>query len=364
MRVLGNMVERVHAYDALAGVELWYGGFATGNLATREPSMAPSSMPTWAGWAQTQAMSKRDLAQFRNWHKDAVARALRAGFDIIYVYAEHGYMPAQFLSPVFNQRADEYGRSFENRARLIKELLLDTHDVVAGKAAVALRFAVDNLDEVGGITCTGDGRALVEHLADIPDLSDVNVANFAGDARTSRFASEAAQEGYVAFVKQLTSKPVVGVGRFTSPDTMVSQLRRGVLDLIGAARPSIADPFLPNKVAAGDVEAIRECIGCNMCIGANNSGVPLHCTQNPTRGEEWRRGWHPEVIPSRHAEQTVLVIGAGPSGLEAARALSLRGYDVRLAERSQALGGRVAAEASLQGLQAWIRVRDYRTHYL
>ena len=143
----------------------------------------------------------------------------------------------------------------------------------------------------------------------------------------------------MAFVKQLTSKPVVGVGRFTSPDTMVSQLRRGVLDLIGAARPSIADPFLPNKVAAGDVEAIRECIGCNMCIGANNSGVPLHCTQNPTRGEEWRRGWHPEVIPSRHAEQTVLVIGADPSGLEAARALSLRGYDVRLAERSQALGG-------------------------
>ena len=116
------MLERVHAYDALAGVELWYGGFATDNLATRAPSMAPSSMPTWEGWAQTQAMFKRDLAQFRNWHKDAVARALHAGFDIIYVYAGHGYMPAQFLSPVFNQRADEYGDSFENRARLIKEL--------------------------------------------------------------------------------------------------------------------------------------------------------------------------------------------------------------------------------------------------
>lgn len=109
-----------------------------------------------------------------------MARALRAGFDIIYVYAGHGYMPAQFLSPVFNHRADEYGGSFGNRARLTKELLLDTHDVVAGQAAVALRFAVDNLDEVAGITCTGDGRALVEHLADIPDLWDVNVANFAG----------------------------------------------------------------------------------------------------------------------------------------------------------------------------------------
>lgn len=121
-----------------------------------------------------------EYSRIHSWHKDAVARALRAGFDIIYVYAGHGYMPAQFLSPVFNQRADEYGRSFENRARLTKELLLDAHDVVAGQAAVALRFAVDNLDEVAGITCTGDGRALVEHLADIPDLWDVNVANFAG----------------------------------------------------------------------------------------------------------------------------------------------------------------------------------------
>ena len=109
-------------------------------------------------------------------------------------------------------------------------------------------------------------------------------------------SGEGYQEPYVAFAKRLTTKPVVGVGRFTSPDAMVSQLRRGVLDLIGAARPSIADPFLPAKIDAGEEDDIRECIGCNICYSCFHEAVPIRCTQNPTMGEEWRRGWHPERI--------------------------------------------------------------------
>ena len=103
----------------------------------------------------------------------------------------------------------------------------------------------------------------------------------------------------VDFVKRITSKPVVGVGRFTSPDTMVSQIRRGMLDFIGAARPSIADPFLPRKIAEGRSDEIRECIGCNMCIASWHDGVWVRCTQNPTAGEEYRRGWHPEMLAPR-----------------------------------------------------------------
>src|SRR4030095_14245598 len=112
--------------------------------------------------------------------------------------------------------------------------------------------------------------------------------------------------------------------------TMVSQIRRGILDMIGAARPSIADPFLPRKIETGDLEDIRECIGCNICVASNGVGVPLRCTQNPTMGEEWRRGWHPEMIAPKRSEASVLVVGAGPAGLEAARALGQRGYDVHL----------------------------------
>ena len=180
------------------------------------------------------------------------------------------------------------------------------------------------------------------------------------DSRTSRFGEEGHQEPFVTGFKQLTSKPVVGVGRFTSPDTMVSQIRRGVLDLIGAARPSIADPFLPKKIAEDRLEDIRECIGCNICVSGDMTMSPIRCTQNPTMGEEWRKGWHPEKIHGKGKSESVLIVGGGPAGLECARALGRRGYQVTLAEKNKELGGRVIQESRLPGLAAWSRVLDYR----
>jgi dimethylamine/trimethylamine dehydrogenase len=201
-------------------------------------------------------------------------------------------------------------------------------------------------------------------LAELPDLWDVNISSWTNDSQTSRFAKEGYQEDYCRFVKSVTSKPVVGVGRFTSPDTMVSQVRRGVLDFIGAARPSIADPFLPRKLEEGRAEDIRECIGCNICVSSDYTMSNLRCTQNPTMGEEWRRGWHPERIAARGSEGVVLVVGAGPAGLEAALSAARRGYEVHLAEASTELGGRVTRETALPGLREWLRVRDWRVGQL
>jgi dimethylamine/trimethylamine dehydrogenase len=145
---------------------------------------------------------------------------------------------------------------------------------------------------------------------------------------------------------------------------MVSQIRRGILDFIGAARPSIADPFLPNKIAAGDLDDIRECIGCNVCVTGDYTMTPIRCTQNPTMGEEWRKGWHPEIVPARSGEDSFLIVGAGPAGLECARVLGARGYSVHIAEAGEQPGGRVARESRLPGLAAWARVRDYRLSQL
>jgi len=156
----------------------------------------------------------------------------------------------------------------------------------------------------------------------------------------------------------------VAVGRFTSPETMVAQIKRGVQDFIGAARPSIADPFLPLKIREGRADEIRECIGCNICRAANNEAVHLRCTQNPTMAEEWRQGWHPERIAVLPQRQKVLVVGAGPAGLEAALSLGRRGVEVSLAEASGALGGRILRESTLPGLGTWIRVRDWRAHMI
>jgi dimethylamine/trimethylamine dehydrogenase len=194
----------------------------------------------------------------------------------------------------------------------------------------------------------------------LPDLWDVNISSWSNDSVTSRFGKEGHQEKYISFVKQLTTKPVVGVGRYTSPDSMVSAIKRGVMDFIGAARPSIADPFLPNKIRERRIEDIRECIGCNICVTGDTRFVPIRCTQNPTMGEEWRRDWHPELISPQKSDKEVMIIGAGPAGLEAARALGQRGYEVILLEARKELGGRVIREAALPGLNEWRRVVDWR----
>lgn len=364
---LALMTDAIHRHGALAAIELVHAGMNASNFHSREVSLAPSHVVTPNSYApaQARAMTKRDIRDYRRWHRDAAMRARRAGFNIICVYAAHGLSLAMhFLQSRNNHRTDEYGGSLANRVRLLRELIDETKHAVGVDCAVALRFAVDELRGADGIGAAGEGHEIVELLADLPDLWDVNVSDWANDSKTSRFAPEGYQEEFVSFVKQVTKKPVVGVGRFTSPDAMVSQIRRGILDFIGAARPSIADPFLPNKIAAGDADDIRECIGCNVCVTGDHTMTPIRCTQNPTMGEEWRRGWHPEIFPPRTGDDSFLIVGAGPSGLECARMLGGRGYTVHVAEASEQLGGRVARESRLPGLAAWARVRDYRLHQL
>lgn len=358
---LALMCDKVHAHGALAALELSHNGPTASNLYSREVLLAPSHQPSKYGYpSQARAMTLHDIREYRRWHREAAIRGKRAGMDIIYVYAAHDLSLAMhFLQRRRNQRSDEYGGSLENRVRLLREVLQDTKDAVGDTCAVALRFATEELLGPGGVELA-EAKDIVGMLAELPDLWDVNLAAWYNDSVPSRFASEGAQEPFIDFVKQTTSKPVVGVGRFTSPDTMVSQLKRGVLDMIGCARPSIADPFLPRKIEEGRVDDIRECIGCNICVSGDMTISPIRCTQNPTMGEEWRKGWHPEHIQPKRSASRVLVVGGGPAGLEAARALGQRGYEVSLAEARRELGGRVTREARLPGLAEWARVRDWR----
>lgn len=359
---LAKMAEAVHEHGALAGIELVHGGYSNANHFSRIPPIAPSltSVNSYDP-VQARAMTKSDIRDFRRWHRQAAVRSKQAGFDLVYVYVGHNLtLLMHFLSRRFNQRTDEYGGSLENRARLFKEVLEETIDAVGDSCAIAVRFAVDELLGPMGITCESEGREVVEMLAEIPDLWDVNISEWNNDSATSRFEKEGYQEPYISFVKSVTTKPVVGVGRYTSPDTMVSMIQRGVMDMIGSARASIADPFLPKKIEEGRLEEIRECIGCNICVAGDWLSVPIRCTQNPTMGEEWRRGWHPERIEPSKSKDGVLVVGGGPAGLECALSLGKRGYRVILAEASEELGGRVHRESMLPGLAEWGRVRDYR----
>lgn len=360
---LALTVDSIHEHGALAGVELWHGGAASANHYSREAPLGTHSRPAGV-WdpVQTRAMDKADIKELKRWHVEAARRAQQAGFDIVYVYAAHWYLLRQFLLPS-NQRTDEYGGSIENRTRLLRELIEETKEAVGETCAVAVRFSASTGgDDDNQITT--EPRAMIELLSDLPDLWDITVHDYTLEMGTSRFVPEAALESTMSWVKGVTGKPVVSVGRFTSPETMLRLVRQGVIDLVGAARPSIADPFLPLKISEGREDEIRECIGCNICYTGDQTGTPIRCTQNPTMGEEWRKGWHPERIPAKGSDSSVLVVGGGPAGLEAAVALGKRGYDVTLAEARKELGGRVTRESGLAGLAQWARVRDYRLNQI
>ena len=369
MPALRRMVDAVHAHGSLAGIELVHSGINAPNLYTRAVPMGARTMSVTGGTGyepvQARTMTKADIRDVRRWHRAAAIRSRDMGFDLVYCYAGHLLsLPMQFMSRRHNDRTDEYGGSLENRVRLFRELIDDAKDAVGDRCGIVARLAVDELLGPDGIECTGEGRDIVAMLAEHPDLWDINISGWSNDSATSRFEKEGYQERYSAFVKTLTTKPVVGVGRYTSPDAMVSAIRRGILDLIGAARPSIADPFLPNKIRTGRVDDIRECIGCNICVAADSRLVPIRCTQNPTMGEEWRRGWHPERVSKAPTPHPVLVIGAGPAGLECARVLGEQGHQVTLTEARDEVGGRVVREAALPGLAEWRRVVDWRVTQL
>lgn len=364
---LRKMARAMKTHGALAGIQLAYSGINGPNFYTKEVPLAPTALPirTFTNDpVQARAMDKSDIRNLRRWFVTAAKRCKDAEFDLICLYGAHGFGIFQhFLSRATNQRGDEYGGSLENRSRFAREVIADMRDAVGDTMALTLRVSLDeNIGNLG--FSNSELRDFIGMHADLPDCWDLAQGTWDDCSGPSRFKEEAAQEVLVKGIRDLSTRPVVGVGRFTSPDVMVRMIRQGTLDFIGCARPSIADPFLPRKIDEGRIDDIRECIGCNICITGDMTMSISRCTQNPTFMEEWRKGWHPEKIGARGESQNVLVIGSGPAGLEAARALALRGYDVAVAEAQKSFGGRVSRERLLPGLSAWGRVNDYRLYQI
>jgi dimethylamine/trimethylamine dehydrogenase len=370
VRNLAAMCDAVHEHDSLAGVELAHSGGLAHNGETRLGARHPSQITSdIVPWATPRAMDKADIRQSIREHVDAAKRARAAGFDLITILATLATHPNFFLYKQFNKRTDEYGGSFENRCRYTKELFESLREEI-DDCAIGMRFAVDTLDEPygygdNGVRADGEGLEFIAAFDEYVDYWDINVGtlNWGEDAGSSRFFPTNHEAQYTRNVKTVATKPVVNVGRFTDPDVMVEVITSGQCDIIGAARPSIADPFLPKKIEEGRFDDIRECIGCNMCVSRWESAQgPIWCTQNATSGEEYRRGWHPERFSAAsNGKNDVLVIGAGPAGMECAMVLGKRGMRrVHLVDAAREMGGHLRWVTTLPGLGQWARVTNYR----
>jgi dimethylamine/trimethylamine dehydrogenase len=370
-RNLGRMAEQAHEHGALAGVELWHGGCVAGNLESRLPARSVSQLTDESLYSTScYELDKAGIREIEGWYIAAARRARDVGFDIINIEgAECGALTQHFLMSKFNRRTDEYGGSVANRARFWLEVTEQVREAVGDECAVTMRVCVDTLnDNPLGIRAAEEAYELIElgdHLVDFWDLQAGGyvAAEWAGDdAVASRFAGEFSHRKYIEAVRGATRKPVAAVGRFTNPDTMAEAVRSGVIEIVAAARPSIADPFLPQKIELGRYDEIRECIGCNICASRFGLGAPIVCTQNATLGEEFRRGWHPERFSTAaNAEKTVLVVGAGPAGMECAMVLGKRGMSaVHLVDEQDGIGGCVREISAYPHLGEWGRVTTYR----
>ncbi|MCX7304183.1 MAG: FAD-dependent oxidoreductase [Hyphomicrobiales bacterium] len=361
-----HMTDSVHKWGALAGVELCHAGGLANALSTRGVSPSAHQFATpWIPQAHTYEAEDSDFIRTIALYAEAARRAIDAGFDILYIHGTHGALPVQMLSPFHNRRTDRWGGSFENRARFWIAVLEAVRTVADGQCAVANRFSIDQLSGSAGVEVKEDGLRFVEHVTKLGlvDLWDINISSlqeWGEDAAPSRFQKSNHQMPWTSEVRSIAKVPVVGVGRFTDPDEMVRVIQTGQLDIIGCARPSIADPWLPRKVDEGRLDDIAECIGCNQCIARFEYGVTIVCTQNPTALEEYRRGWHPEKFAPRTDDDLVLVVGAGPAGLECARVLARRGYLTHLVEADLTMGGHLRDVVKLPGLAEWGRVVSLR----
>jgi dimethylamine/trimethylamine dehydrogenase len=365
VRNLSVMCDAVHEHDALAGVELWYGAAHAANLDTRTAARGVAQVAPYPGLPGTcYEVTIPEIRELQQFFVDAALRARQAGFDVMNVYGGHAEsITGQFFSRFYNKRTDQYGGSFENRARFWRECIELVREAVGDSCAIAARHSVDDRGQPA--IDRDDALQFIELVDDLVDFWDLVVGTgeaFQEDIGPSRTHPENHEADAVRRARAHTKKPIIGVGRFVSPDVMVEAIRSGQLDIIGAARPSIADPFLPRKIEEGRLGDIRECIGCNICVASTRIAARLTCTQNATAGEEYRRGWHPERFDrARNADKDVVVVGAGPAGLECARVLGERGmHRVHLLDRSSDLGGHLGWVSRLPGLGQWHRVVDYR----
>ncbi len=299
--------------------------------------LRPDGMPV-------KALSREQIADIVKSYGEAATLAKRAGYEMIMVHGGHGWLINQFFSPYFNHREDEYGGSLENRTRLAREILAEIRKAVGPGFPIEFRMSGSELFE-GGYDLE-EGCRIAEMIEDQIDLLHVSAGSYQFgffNTHLPMFAEHGANVYLAAEIKKHVSVPVATIGAINDPDMMEEILESGKADVIYMARELLADPFLPQKVMAGEEDKIIHCLRCFTCMAERPMTQTRRCAVNPLVGREIDGM---EVIPALRKKK-VVVVGAGVAGLKAAITAAQRGHEVILCEKSDAVGGILKSEQAL-----------------
>ena len=355
---LYKFCEDMHRYGAKLSIQINHAGASA--MSPRIGGLQPvssSNIPSKTGGAVPRPLSKDEILAIVKKYGEAAKRAQTAGFDAVEIHAGHSYLISQFLSPVYNDRTDEFGGSIENRTRFCRMIIDEVRSQIGPHMPIMLRLSADEL--VDGGNTLEDTLKYLEYLNDEVDIFDVSCG--LNDSIQYQIDANYMKDGWRSYmakaVKEKFGKPVISMGNYRDPQVVEDTLARGDCDLIGMGRGLIAEPAWVNKVATGRECDLRKCISCNIGCAGNRIGFnrPIRCTVNPAVLEG-------DVYKNQKVNKNcnVVVIGGGTAGLEAACTAAEVGCNTFLLEKGNELGGLASL---ISKIPAKNRLADF-PHYL
>ncbi|MBD3192615.1 MAG: NAD(P)-binding protein [Candidatus Heimdallarchaeota archaeon] len=333
LRKLANTIKK---NGAKAALQIYHAGAQSTAFLSGEDIVAPSAVPTKTSGVMPKPLSKREIKGIVKGYAKASLRAKKAGFDGVEIHAGHGYLIGQFFAPLFNKRKDEYGGSLKNRARFALEVLRAVRKKCGDDFLIIFRLNCRDYIE-GGLEVNKLAK-----IAKMLEENGVDLINITAGFFDSPLypvvpymnVPRGVYSEYSAIIKkELLKTPISVVGRINTPEIAEKILTEERADMVTIGRALIADPNFPKKIQEGNEEAINLCIGCNTCLNQIMIEEQVSCAVNPNL-----LGTN-EDLPKTEQPQKVLIIGAGPAGLEAARVLHLRGHEVFVIDQREKIGG-------------------------
>lgn len=363
-----NVIDGLHAAAKVAhdhgvriGIQLYHAGRQTTPRVTGEQPVAPSEIPCPLLQELPRMLDRAEIHGLVRAFANGARRAKAAGLDFVEIHAAHGYLITQFLSPFSNRRTDQYGGNTENRRRFLEEIIVAVRKEVGGDYPITVRISADEM--VPGGMAPADAVDLAVWLQEKGvDAVHVSAGNYASYTRGRMIPPMAVEDGplvkYASLVKQAVSIPVIAVGKISTPALAESLLENGQADFIALGRGLLADPDWPLKAREGLGDRIHRCIACNQgCISRLFDQRDVWCTVNPECGREEEFA----DLPHARGKHKVMIAGAGPAGMTAARYAARAGFQVVLCEAGEKLGGQLHAALAAPHREGWsVLLRDLR----